>query len=537
MAPEVAIPQPPHLDTSSTFDGVQSAPADLGGGNDPTAIDQNQQSPTDGSLDPQKVTEVGAGGSRDQVLSASEQTQTPEIQRRNEVESAAFTLIKAEAVQSYRRASKADIKNPAEDALNRLGKFLCANTIPRPVARGESLLRETDEEGQIHGTFEKNNPLPRLKQTADTDQWITAYDDRADASDEAQTDIGPGVVQLERFIGKTAGNLYHFRGSDAQGPYAGNIVLTENALVKAVMVAQTNELRNGLSQDAPEPSAESGLRKPAVRKMIATMVGTCGEFVDHYDADDEEGLDLVGDVDESSVKEALKEGNVTISKEAGLTLAQSMIDYNQKNLAGLPAEQVATIASALEKAQAEINAGIQPSAEQLYQILVLVGEPGLRSQLDATEETIATIKQRLLQSLPEAERDRLSKDLNRSIQERESLKRVLINNKNNEVFHLLEDAQNGKMDPDLVGLLNDKIAGITDPKGFFELKPEDLDDKNSLASIIVKHFAIKHGVDDTKMEAWLSKFFREHGSDIAMMGIFALFQMMTQMIGDAAKNA
>ncbi len=537
MVVETSAPQP-GVTESQQDSGDKRVPTDLGIANPPGDLELGQQQLADGKFDAQKVAEqaVAAGGSRDPALTKNEQAQDQEI-RRNEVESAAFTIVKAEAVQAYRRGLKGDLENPAERALGRLGKFLASSTVRIPHT-GEPLLK-TEVDGKYEGgVLEKNHPLPRLKESSEPGQWTTAYDQRATDDDIEPSAIGSGVVQLDTFTGKTADGAYHFLGTDATNRANGKeIVLSENDFVKAFMLAQTAELTRGLDPDEVQPSASSGLRKQAVRGVITTMVGTCGEFVDHYDADDEEGLDLVGDVNESSVKEALKEGNVTISKEAGLTLAQSMIDYNKKNLAGLPAEQVATIASALEKAQAEINAGIQPSAEQLYQILVLVGEPGLRSQLDATEETIATLKQRLLQSLPEAERDRLSKDLNRTIQERESLKRVLINNKNNEVFHLLEDAQNGKMDPELVGLLNDKIAGITDPKGFFEIKPEDLDDKNSLASIIVKHFAIKKGIDTEHMEAWLSKFLREHGSDIAMMGIFALFQMMTTMIGDAARGA
>lgn len=518
--------------------GGRMVPGDLEVGDPAQALDAGQQALLDGQLDSRKAAEgaVAAGGSGDPARRDRETSLSPEM-RKIEVESAAFTIIKAEAVRAYRQGLKEDIANPTEMALGRLGRYLSSPTVNTPHT-GEPLLITTVKGEYRGGVLESNHPLPRLKQSDEPGQWVTSYDRRATDEDTEPSAIGTGVVQLDTFTGKTPDGVYHFLGTTANGAHSSEIVLSENDFVKAFMLAQTTELQKGLGSDAKPPSEKSGLRKQSVRGMIGQVVGACEEFATNFDESTSDGFDLVGGIDEKAVKEALKEGNASISREAGLSLAQSMIEYNRKNLNGLSEQQIASIEKTLLNTQAEIEAGIQPSAEQLYKILALVGEPGLRSQLSDVSRDIQVIESRLNdKNLPEQEKLALEVELKKKKGEVKSIQNVLNKKKDNEVFRLLEEAQNGKMDPDLVGLLNGKIAEVTDPKGFFEIATEDLEDPNSLGSIIARHFAIKHGIDDVKMKAWLTKFFQEHGSDIAMMGIFALFQMMSGIIGDAARKA
>lgn len=91
-----------------------------------------------------------------------------------------------------------------------------------------------------------------------------------------------------------------------------------------------------------------------------------------------------------------------------------------------------------------------------------------------------------------------------------------------------------------MALLNGKLGSVDDPKAFFSLSVDDLANKSSLASILLRHFGESRGLTEEQIQekvVWLQKFLQEHGSDIAMMAIFALFQMTTGIIGDAARGA
>ena len=155
--------------------------------------------------------------------------------------------------------------------------------------------------------------------------------------------------------------------------------------------------------------------------------------------------------------------------------------------------------------------------------MVMAALPKLDAQEQSAEQEIKTLKA--------AGKD--TAELERGLQ---SLRDFRSGGADSIYRQYLDAVIKGEVNPEDAAWLNDQLIEVRDPWSI--LGDHNPLDEKCLAGKAFAH--LKRGLDDdqvAKVEAWLTKFFKDHGSDIAMMGIFALFQMMTTMIGDAARGA
>ncbi|MBP6993619.1 hypothetical protein KBB12_00045 [Candidatus Woesebacteria bacterium] len=447
-------------------------------------------------------------------------------------------LITSLAVDSHRKTQTATAEqkqnaNSAETAFGVLGEAMSAeifNSLDEiNVADPTVDFTATDDE---HRRFAPNEPRPRFRVV--NGRAIPSYDVRAGGvSSEQPSAIKKGEYEIHTVHARlrTAEGTIQYccilQDSDGnKGPH----IIDEQTFVDSYILAQHSQIQSGLDKPA---TVNPRLVEQGVKAVLRPMTIAYAEHANTSDPN--HVLEPAKGVD-STLLDSEAGDKLRPSRDQVKGLAVRMKTF-------VDADTARTGDSAtIQKYIDAMEGGEDPSTEAILEIIKVAGRPKLQERLTDIDKDIAQIESALRAPTITPDREKeLTADKDQLQKEKLLVKNILAGKKQgNTVFELLQDVQDGRGSADLAKLLGDKLENITDPAAFFELKADDLKDKNSLASIILKHFGESRGLTDEQMKekvAWLSKFFKDHGSDIAMMGIFALFQMMTTMIGDAAKGA
>lgn len=384
-----------------------------------------------------------------------------------------------------------------------------------------------------HKRFDTTDARPRFKVV--NGDAVPTYDKRLGGlSSETPSNIQKDEYEIQAVTARVQGadgTTWYCCVAETTGNQKTQVMIDEQTFIDSYILAQHTQIQRGITEAA---TVNPRLAEAGIQEVVRTITTN---YADHALSPDPSNhtLEPAKGVDIAKLEtEADKKLRPTGDQIKSLaTRMKKYVDADTTRTAD---------SAAIEKYITAIKAGEHPGPEAILQILKIAGEPKLNDRVTKIEEEIQKIDGALKvpNLTPERERE-LKMEKDQLKKERLLVKNILSGTgANNTVFELFRDMQDGKVSTELVELLEGKLDSITDPMAFFELKADDLEDKNSLASIIFKHFANSRGLTDGEMAekvAWLSKFFKEHGSDIAMMGIFALFQMMSTMIGDAVKGA
>lgn len=495
-----STPQPPPVDAVDVVAPVKPSDALLA---DSTAQGANKLAGAP-AVNPDVISGMSGGSSGpprtgEGTASRSEsrriQSATPE-QRRQAMQTVVTSL--------GREAARHPTGTPENQALSVIGVISNDHIIENP-SEGIQL---TDP---AYGLFPPDARLPRVRALA-SGAYALAYDQRNDRMPNTPSPLPVGVVEITNYHGKTRGPdgiIVHFSGKDSAG---------QPTFVDLPM-AQATELMV-LTQHTAIKEVESVKADPA----CATMIKRCEQFVASISASKpsgDEAFDIMAEIDDADILSALEK--TSVSAQTVDTFAQNMLRYIQSSAWGGTAEDRAQFGQSINTIRDQLEQGIQPTSRQIQDILRMAALPKLAQEAQSLEAKIA-------------EQRKAGKDVTALENSLTSLKSFQSGEPGSLYRRYLDAVVAGEVKTSDAQWLTNQLLEAQDPWAF--LKKHDWQDKNCLAGKAFDH--VMGGLDPEKrqeVQTWLSKFLTEHGQDIAMMGIFALFQMMSGIIGDAARKA
>lgn len=481
-----------------------------------------------------------SGSKPDQSVVSPPKEMVPVEQLKPEVlTGAALSMVQSESVRAYKtwqekeKAKKPQASNTAERSLVLLGRMLDApqNDPSKPVSV------------DLTRCFAKNEGLPRLRASKERPGGHTiSFDHRPVASDENPTTLADDEIELTSFNGRSEQGL-HFIGRNAKGEPQ-HVYLTEQELTQLYLVTQSIALSQGLQEITTKPdgiSSDSALGKEDSRAVMATLLSNSSDFITtrreeiaknpNTDPPLEIGLGL----DPKKVESAV--ARVAVSRNAGVSLAENMRTYVGADKR-LSEDTRRKTDAQLEEIMGRMKDGLQPTADELFSLLVLSGEPSIQEGIQKIDRKIESLEA-LAHSKPEGSpaQKQLLGQIDELRQARKSMREVLEGGKTSQMYRFLEDVQAGKASPEIVDKLSKKLSGLRDPGRFFEVNPEDLNDENSITFMITEHFMNKANVKLTKEQrSSLLTFLSEHKSDLALMGIYFLLQTLSTTVNKALQE-
>lgn len=322
--------------------------------------------------------------------------------------------------------------------------------------------------------------------------------------------------------------------TDSQGQERRDIAVRveEEVFIESYLLAQHNSIQANLDK----PTGVNGrLAQDGVKDVLTTITQNAAAY-----APDSKKTSAHPQLAQGADAAVLtKEGGDSLRPSTDIVkgLAERMKEYVDADTTRAGTTDAANI----EKYIKAIDAGERPGPEAIVAILKIAGEPKLKERQSKIDEDIAQIEAQKRTEKDPKKLQELEADLIQFQKEKTVIRSILNGTrKGNTVLELFQDLEDGKGSPDLAKLISDKLKNISDPMQFFEMKASDLDQEGSLASILAKHFAESRGMSEAELQykiSWLKDFFERHGQDIALMGIFALFQMMSGIVGDAVRKA
>lgn len=442
--------------------------------------------------------------------------------------------VDTQAKRKHATQEQIDSANLGEHAFAILGEALGAEMFDSvdSIDVAEPAVHFHSDESRL-SKLSANEPKPRFK--VQTDGSVKPiYDLRAGA-------VGTSLTPTPLTQGEYEIHAVHARTKSPDGTtmYC-CVALTENnarqliqvdekTFVDSFILAQHTQIQSSIDQPA---TVNPRLAEVGVKDVLRPITVS---YAEHATATDPK----------HKLEPAKIVDHIALEAEAGDKLRPSRVQI--KSLAERMKVFVDQDTSrtgdsaAIQKYIDAMEAGQDPSADAVLEIIKVAGRPKLNERVTKINEEIDKVNNSLRTTgLTPTRKEELEADKDQLLKERTLVQNILAGaREGNTVYDLLHDIESGRGSPELASLLKDKFGSIVDPTSFFEMGNDDLANPNSLASIILKHFGESRGLTDEQMQekvAWLSKFLSEHGSDIAMMGIFALFQMMTGIVSDAVKH-
>lgn len=464
-----------------------------------------------------------------------------------EREIAIMTVIRSAAVNVHRqhesllKEDKPGLKNPAELVFARLGYLL---TIQERSLTDPPVLQD-DSKNKPGIYWPKNSPMPRVL----PDGRIIA-DRRAGASDTVSQSMVAGERQIYQLRGKerdtkTGHNSYTFTTLDSSGKPDGSAVTwDENTVIKAFLVANTQILAEGLQVADGSPTAiapGSILHKPEVRQIVDKVIGNCQEFY-RYEMNtvrkrSDLQVDIAKNVDVSAIERGIEP--VSLSKASAAKLGSNMAAYMEGHKQDY-GDRYDRDSAQVQEITSRVQQGFAPTAEDVYTLLRTVGRPGLERRLSQVSAEISQLEStRRASNSSEAVQKSTADDLLALRTEEKYLKELLHNaegSKNNHLFVMLKDIEEGRANPDLVQRLNGLLGDTLDPDGIFRLSKMDKKDKDSLIHLLVDHFGEKLGDDKDKAKAWILEFISKYKGEIGLMFIYALINISADAVKSGINN-
>jgi len=449
-----------------------------------------------------------------------------------------LTSLALDTKRKYESASKDDQGKASEleKSFVALGKVLDAKMYPdiRSVDTAEPAYNFTKD-------FGEQEPKPRIRiLPGNPNQFQPAFDEARSLTAGQSTPLEPNIYEIRSVYGRTrsdTGTTFYICYADTLDQTTGarvteKFTVEEKVFIESYLVAQHSHLQAHLT-DSTHINAR--LRENNVNQLLTSLTTEAATHAAKSKTQPDAILSL-GSATDKAILDSEAGSKLRPSKDVVQGLAERMKKHVEKDTT-----RTAEAATLQKYIDAIATQGDDPGPEAILQILQIAGKPDLQNRNQEIGTRIKEIDKLLTEPKTlEAERSELRAEKAQLQRERGVLDSVLAGDTNNTVFELFQDIHDGRASAELVALLNGKLDSVDDPKAFFSLSVDDLANKSSLASVLLRHFGESKGLTEEQMNekiVWLQKFLQEHGSDIAMMGIFALFQMMTGIISDAARGA
>ncbi|HNQ31430.1 MAG TPA: hypothetical protein PKG71_02350 [Candidatus Woesebacteria bacterium] len=364
--------------------------------------------------------------------------------------------------------------------------------------------------------FGPNHPLPRVRALADG-SYALAYDKRSERMPNTPSGLPPGVIELKTFRGKTQGPkgpndlpLVHFSGTDSAGNPVLDIALPMQQATELLVLTQYADLKASSNENT----------NPALKEAV----NACERYVSSITPTKpygNENLDITDGIADKVLREALEV--TAVSAVTADTFAQNMLDYIRSDQWGGSPKEMEKFEQDISAIRQALESGLQPTGAQLQEVLRMAALPGLQRKAGDLELRIA-------------EQRKAGKDTTELENSLKSLRSFQSGETDSLYRRYLDAVVAGDVDMADAQWFTNQMLEAKDPWAF--LKEHDWQDDKCLAGKAFKHIMGGLNPEQTaRAQAWLTKFLQEHGQDIALMGIFALFQMMSGIIGDAARKA
>ncbi len=179
------------------------------------------------------------------------------------------------------------------------------------------------------------------------------------------------------------------------------------------------------------------------------------------------------------------------------------------------------------------------SSESVFDVLVIAGQDEMRKQIGLLNTKISTLETQLTTEKDDKKREDIAKEIKIKKNEKRLLEKLSKGQRReNPVYDLFRDIDEGRCDSKIAKKVMDSILSSERSMEFFRIQQDDMEDPNSLIRIITDHYLAKAGYDDDeKRTAWIKDFLSKHGQEIVLMGVYTFIQLISGIIGDAARKA
>ncbi len=504
---DASVGAPPTLDGASAAGALPSATAQ--------ALDAAQQVPAQGVPEAVKA----------------EIPRTPDTR---EMMDANTVIVRSLALQESMR--KPPATNEAQQSLAYLGSILAQ-------PKGKDLQAHIRQVGG-KGGFKDTEGLPRvleIKQKDGSTKLVTSFDKRASDTDTDPTTKVQGEYDLSTFTGRGEDGLLGFicQGEDDEDKR--NFQFHDSEFIQMYLVAQKDQIRKGIidAKTGSSPFTQpSTLDNPHVLKVLGIQVGNADEYVAKAkkppDPDKATDVDLVKGITPEQMVTALERTGVDpVSVRKFATGVRHYITTD--SWGGNPAERD-KLFKEIDDITTRLDQGLVPSSQDISRLIIIGSNPHLEKQKAALQLRIDGVQSKLDSAQTDAARSKLQADLDLVKKSFAGIEAFQAGDPTAEYNVYIQALADGVVNSEDTNWFTNKLKAVTNPWAI--LKDHDPTDPDCLAGKAFLHLTKGLNAEDQeKIKFWLSNFLKEHGSDIAMMGIFALFQMITGVVSDGIRKA
>jgi hypothetical protein len=462
-------------------------------------------------------------------------TEIPRTPDTREMMDANTVIIRSLALQESKRQPPAT--NEAQKSLAYLGSILAQ-------PKGKDLQAHLRRADGKPGGFRDTEGLPRVMEITKPDgktQLVSAYDRRASDMDTEPTTKAKGEYDLSTFTGRGEDGQLGFICQGEEDDDIRNFQFHDGEFIQVYLVAQKDQIAKGLedAENGTTPfTRPSPLDNPDVLRVLAIQIGNADVFVGKMAQ--LRAKDPAADVD--LAKGITPEQMVTALEKTGVDpvsvrkFADGVKHYiSTDSWGGNPAERD-RLNKEIDEIAMRLDQGLVPTSKDISRLIIIGSNPHLEKQKATLQTRIDNIQGKIGSANTESIRGQLQADLDVAKKSLAGIEAFQAGDPTAEYNVYIQALTDGEVDTEDTAWFTNKLKAVTNPWAI--LKDHDISDPDCLAGKAFAH--LTHEMNDEQKErikAWLSKFLQEHGSDIAMMGIFALFQMMTGIIGDAVQKA
>lgn len=378
--------------------------------------------------------------------------------------------------------------------------------------------------------FSSHEPKPRILSSGGSQKAV--YDNRQGGTgDTNPTPLGQSVFELQAVYAKVRGDdgrvqyVCSAQYNDETGKLQTTLPLLvrEDVFIQSYILAQHSIIQNGLKEDGALLSGISA--NSGIKDVVATVTRNAANYAPHSQ-DATSTIDLSRDITDETLAGA-SAGLMLKKDDLQALVTRLKANRHLDNNVDLPA---------IEQFIQDLDEGQDVPAQSALEVLLSAGRPGMIARIEEIDLSLKQLESNLSSAKP-ADKPNIQKEIDKLKEERR-LTRVVVRRQkeDNPLYGLIMDLDEGRADPETAKAIFGKIKNIGDPKEFFELKAEDLQDENSLLSHIAKHYLKRKGMTDEEQKSWISNFFKLHAGDIGLMLIYVLIQTASGVVQTAAKQ-